>query len=48
LPDAEQHVGHKIPLWVKNNAKWWYEEKIDDKTFLDSIQYLISVGIISV
>ena len=38
----------KIPAWIKNNAGWWSEGQIDDKTFVSGIQYLIKVGIIKV
>ena len=37
-----------IPNWVKNNAKWWSEDQIDDKTFANGIEFLIKVGIIVV
>jgi len=37
-----------IPEWVKNNAKWWSAEEIDDKTFANGIEYLIKQGIIVV
>jgi len=37
----------KIPEWFKKNAGWWYEGLIDDSTFTNEIQYLISVRIIS-
>ena len=35
-----------IPQWVRNNAKWWSQSSIDDKTFASGIQYLIKQGII--
>ncbi len=38
----------KIPAWVKNNAKFWYEGTIDDPTFAAGIQYLIQQGIIKI
>jgi len=38
----------KIPDWVRNNAKWWSDGEIDDKTFANGIQYLIKTGIISI
>ena len=41
VANAEQ-----IPEWIKNNAKWWYEDKIDEKTFLNGIKYLIENRII--
>ncbi len=37
-----------IPAWVKNNAKWWSENSIDDSTFASGIQYLIKQGIIQI
>jgi len=37
-----------IPNWVKNNAGWWADGQIDDRTFANGIQFLIKVGIISV
>ena len=36
----------QIPAWVKNNAKWWAEGKIDDSDFVLGTQYLIKEGII--
>ena len=37
-----------IPDWVRNNAKWWSEGQIDDRTFANGIEFLINVGIIVV
>ena len=39
---------YEIPEWIKNNVKWWTEEKIDDKSFVSGIEFLISDGIIDV
>ena len=36
--NAEQFV---IPNWIKNNAKWWYQDQISDSEFIKGIQYLI-------
>jgi len=36
--NAEQLV---IPHWIKNNAKWWYQNQIQDSDFIKGIQYLI-------
>lgn len=36
--NAEQFV---IPNWIKNNAKWWYQDQIQDSEFIKGIQYLI-------
>lgn len=35
-----------IPDWIRNNALWWSEEKIDDNTFIQGIEYLIKNEII--
>jgi hypothetical protein len=32
----------EIPDWIKINANWWAEEKIDDATFLEGIKFLIN------
>ena len=37
-----------IPSWVKNVAAFWCEDKIDDDSFVEGIQYLIDNGIIVV
>lgn len=38
----------KVPEWVKNNARWWAENTIDDKSFVQAIQFLIKEKLISV
>ncbi len=35
-----------LPLWIKNNAKWWSEGIVDDKSFVNGIQYLLEQKII--
>jgi len=37
-----------IPSWVKNNAKYWHDDAIDDSTFAQGIQYMIKQGIITI
>jgi len=37
-----------IPDWVRNNAAWFSQDQIDDKTFANGIQFLIKEGIIIV
>ena len=37
-----------IPDWVRNNAGWWADDQIDDRTFANGIEFLINVGIIVV
>ena len=34
--------------WIKNNAAWWAEGQIDDKTFVQGLQYLIQKSILRV
>ena len=31
-----------IPSWIKNNAGWWANDEIDDATFINGIEYLIT------
>lgn len=38
----------KIPDWIKNNAKWWAEDKISDYDFAKGIEYLIIHKIITI
>ena len=35
-----------IPDWVRNNAAWWSEGQIDDRTFANGIEFMIKEGII--
>ena len=37
-----------IPDWVKNNAKWWSDGQIGESDYIQSLQYLISQGIIEI
>ena len=37
-----------IPDWIKNNAKWWSEELIEDAVFVNGINYLIQKQIIGI
>ena len=36
-----------VPDWIKNNAKWWVNNEIDDAAFLAGIQFLIENEIIT-
>ena len=33
LAIPESSAQDVIPLWIKNNAGWWADDKIDDFTF---------------
>jgi len=37
-----------IPSWIKSNAGWWAEDKIEDSYFVLGIQFLIIEGIVSI
>ena len=37
-----------IPSWIKNNAGWWADDKIDDFTFAQGIGFLIKNKIIQI
>ena len=37
-----------IPKWIKNNARWWSENTIDDATFVSGIKYLIEQKIMNI
>jgi len=37
-----------IPSWIKNNARWWADNKINDKDFISGIEHLIENKIIKV
>lgn len=37
-----------VPEWVKNNAKWWSDGRIDDAAFTQAIEYLIVQKIVSI
>ena len=49
VPSVEaSSSGGTIPEWVKHNAGWWADGKIDDGQFVQAMQYLIRNGIIDI
>ena len=38
----------QIPEWIKTNAYWWAEGKIEDKDFVSGIQFLIKEKIMQI
>lgn len=46
--DQVYNVSNKIPVWIKNNAKWWSENIIADNDFVEGIKYLIKEEIIKI
>jgi hypothetical protein len=48
-PDFLQKLEERtVPYWVKNNAKWWSEDKISDNDFITGIEYLLKNNIINI
>ena len=43
---SQSSTSTEIPGWIKNNAEWWADDQIDDKSFVTAIQWLITNGII--
>ncbi len=37
-----------VPLWIKNNAKWWAEDTISENDFLKGIEWMISNDVIAI
>jgi len=37
-----------IPQWIRDNAKWWSQGAVSDSEYLQSIQYMISQGLIKI
>ena len=48
INEESQVIVNKIPDWIKTNAEWWSQDKIDDTTFISGIQFLIKSGILDV
>ncbi len=38
----------EIPDWIKSNAGWWADGKIDDNSFVQGIQFLIKEGLMKI
>ena len=46
IPETSTEI--KIPSWIKDVAKFWCSDEINDKNFLSAIQYLIDNDVIIV
>ena len=40
--------GTAIPDWIKQTARWWADGQVSDAEYINSLQYLISQGILRV
>lgn len=46
--NAESNQKLLVPQWIKNNAKWWIENRVSTEEFVNSLEFLISNQIIHV
>ncbi len=46
--EVKDQNASKVPVWIKNNAQWWAEDKITDSDFIKGIEFLVSNKIIAV
>ncbi|MDH3766503.1 MAG: hypothetical protein OER82_11950 [Nitrosopumilus sp.] len=44
----EDKIQPEIPTWIKKNAGWWAEGKIDDVSFLGGVGFMIKENVISI
>ena len=44
--EVKDRNSNKVPLWIKNNALWWSENKITDMDFTNAIEFLVENKII--
>ena len=48
IVESEEQNEVNVPEWVKNNAGWWADGQIDNKSFATGIEFLIKIGLIVV
>jgi hypothetical protein len=48
LIQNNEPISKPIPSWIKNNAGWWADGILPDKSFIDGIQYLLEQKIIHI
>jgi micrococcal nuclease len=46
--EVKDRDANKVPVWIKNTAQWWSENKITDSDFIQGIEFLVSNKIIAV
>lgn len=47
-PEQGGDGGTAIPDWIKQTARWWADGQVSDAEYINSLQYLISQGILRV
>jgi hypothetical protein len=45
---AQNSTNVTLPNWIKKTAKWWSDGAVEDKDFVQGIQYLIQKGIMKI
>jgi len=48
IASAQNSTNTTLPNWIKKNAKWWSEGSVEDRDFVQGIQYLIQKGIMKI
>ena len=38
----------KTPSWIRTTTGWWIDGQIDDKTFVESLEFLVKKSIIPI
>ena len=46
--EVKDQNSSKVPVWIRNNAQWWAEDKITDSDFIKGIEFLVSNKIIAI
>ena len=44
--DTGAEKSQVIPAWFRNNADWWLNKQIDDKTFIQGLLFLAEQGVV--
>ena len=45
---TDSSTSGSVPDWVKNNAKWWAEDLIEETDFINGIEYLIKKQVVGI
>ena len=48
IAEKTEIISKDIPVWVKNIALWWSTGEVTDDEYIQSIEYLVSQGIITI
>ena len=45
---TDSSTSGSVPDWIKNNAKWWAEDLIEETDFINGIEYLIKKQVVGI